>query len=227
METLKYLSFIIPPLIAALIYLCLKYRYGQWPDSLLFKTFLWGMFSIVLVLSVQVLAAVMGLDHLNNLRRILFYALVIMALFSELGKFIILRAFVYPKENFRTPVDGIIYTIMISMGFATMNNIIYFINIPNLSVNAVNALSAGPANVIFGVMMGFFIGLGKLRKIKLVDSMTGLAAAVFFHALYDFCLLTKDHKLLWGFFIGSAVIAVSLSIAAIRMHRDARADENY
>jgi protease PrsW len=227
MVYLKYLSFVLPPLIAILIFIFLKYKYGRWPDALLFRTFLWGVFSIVLVLSVQVIASALDLDKLNNIRRILFYALVIMAFFSELGKFIILKGFVYPKKEFKTPVDGIIYTVMISMGFATMNNILYFINIPDLSVNAVNGLTAGPANVIFGVMMGFFIGLGKLRKIRLIDSMTGLSAAVFFHALYDFCLLTKDYKLLWAFFIGASIIAVSLCIAAIRMHKDARAEEMY
>jgi RsiW-degrading membrane proteinase PrsW (M82 family) len=150
-----------------------------------------------------------------------------MALFAELGKYIFLRGFVYPKEVFKTPVDGIIFSVMISMGFATMNNILYFINIPDLSVNIPNALTAGPANAIFGVIMGFFIGLGKLRKMKLVDTMTGLAAAVFFHGLYDFCLLTKDYKLLVAFFVGATIIAVSLCIAALRIHQDAKAEEQF
>jgi RsiW-degrading membrane proteinase PrsW (M82 family) len=185
------------------------------------------MISISLVLVVQLAASYLELDKLNNIRRILFYAVVVMALFSELGKYIFLRGFVYPKEVFKTPVDGIIFSVMISMGFATMNNILYFINIPDLSVNTANALTAGPANVIFGVMMGFFIGLGKLRKMRFIDSMTGLAAAVFFHGLYDFCLLTKDYRLLWAFFIGATIIAISLCLAALRIHQDAKAEEKF
>jgi len=227
MAFLKFISFIIPPLIAVLVYLYLRYKFSQWSFSLLFKSFLWGMVSILLVLVVQIIASNLGLDKLTNIRRVLFYSLVIMAFFAELGKYTILKGFVYPKPEFKTPVDGIIFGVMISMGFATMNNILFFINIPDLTVNTANALSAGPANVIFGVIMGFFIGLGKLRKMRIIDSMTGLAAAVFFHGLYDFCLLTKDYRLLWAFFIGATIIAISLCIAALRIQQEAKADEKF
>lgn len=227
MAYLKFISFLVPPLIAFLIYLYLRYKFTKWSFSLLFKSFLWGMVSIFLVLLVQVAANYLELDKLNNIRRILFYALVIMAFFSELGKFFFLKVFVYPKDVFKTPVDGIIFSVMISMGFATMNNILYFINIPDLTVNIANALTAGPANVIFGVVMGFFIGLGKLRRMRYIDSMTGLAAAIFFHALYDFCLLTSDYRLLWAFFIGAGIIAISLCFAALRIHQDAKAEEKF
>ena len=227
MAFLKFISFIIPPLIAVLVYLYLRYKFSQWSFSLLLKSFLWGMISILLVLVVQIIASNLGLDKLTNIRRVLFYSLVIMAFFAELGKYTILKGFVYPKPEFKTPVDGIIFGVMISMGFATMNNILYFFNIPDLTVNTANALSAGPANVIFGVIMGFFIGLGKLRKMRIIDSMTGLAAAVFFHGLYDFCLLTKDYRLLWAFFIGASIIAISLCIAALRIQQEAKADEKF
>lgn len=227
MEYLKFTSFIIPPLIAFLIYLYLRYKFKRFSYSLLFKSFLWGMISILLVLAMQLFASFFELDTLSNIRRVLFYALVIMAFFAELGKFFFLKGFVYTKVEFKTPVDGIIFAVMISMGFATMNNILYFINIPNLNVNIANAFTAGPANVIFGVMMGFFIGMGKLRKMRFIDSMTGLSAAVFFHALYDFCLLTKDYRLLWAFFIGSSIIAISLCIAGLRIHQDEKAQERF
>jgi protease PrsW len=227
MEYLKYLSFVVPPLIAVLIYLYLRYKFNQFSYGLLFKSFLWGMISIVIVLVVQVVADILGLDKLTNLRRVLFYALVVTAFFAEIGKYIFLRGFVYPKKEFKTPVDGIIFAVMISMGFATMNNILYFVNIPGLKVSIPNALTAGPANVIFGVMMGFFIGLGKLRKMRFIDSMTGFAAAVFFHGLYSFCLLTKDYRLLLAFFIGSTIIAISLCFAALRFHQDAKMEEKY
>jgi RsiW-degrading membrane proteinase PrsW (M82 family) len=113
---------------------------------------------------------------------------------------------------------------MIALGFATANNILILFNIPHLEVNLVNAFSAGPANLIFGVLMGFFIGLGKLRQVRFVDSITSLGAAVLFHAIYAFCLLTNDHKLLIAFFAGSGIIAFSLCLAAIRMHDDAKAE---
>lgn len=225
MILLKTLSFIIPPAIAVLIYLYAKSSFKHWDFSKLVRAFIFGAISILLVLAVQIFASYFGLDILSNIRRVLFYALVITAFFSELGKYFFLKVFLYHKDDFKTPVDGILLSVMIAMGFATMNNALYFINIPNLSVNIPNAFTAGPANVIFGVTMGFFIGLGKLRKLRFIDSMTGLFAAVFFHALYSFCLLTKDYKLLWAFFIGSAIVVISLYIAALRMHQEALMEE--
>lgn len=227
MEYLKLTSFFIPPLIAILLYMYLRYKFSHFSFSLLIKSFLWGMSSILLVLAVQLIASWFQLDVLSNIRRVIFYALVIMAFFAELGKFFFLKAYISTKAEFKTPVDGIIFGVMISLGFATMNNILSVINMPDLNVNFANAFTAGPANVIFGVMMGFFVGLGKLRKVRFVDSMTGLGAAVFFHALYAFCLLTKDYMLLFAFFVGSFIIAVSLCIAGIRMHLDAKAEERF
>jgi RsiW-degrading membrane proteinase PrsW (M82 family) len=227
MEYLKYLSLAIPPVIAILIYFYLTYKFGRQPYPMLVRSFIWGVVSIGLVLLVQVLASYFELDKLGNIRRILFYSLVIMAFFSELAKFFFLKVFIYPRDDFKSPVDGIVYAVMISMGFATMNNVLSMINIPDLDVNLTNAFTSGPANVIFGVLMGFFIGMAKLRKIRFVDSMTGLGAAVLFHALYGFCLLTYDYKLLWAFFIGSGIIAVSLCIAAIRLNEEARREGQF
>jgi RsiW-degrading membrane proteinase PrsW (M82 family) len=217
MEILKFATFLIAPAIAILISLYLKYRFPEGKFGLLYKSFIYGLISLVPVLVVQLIASSMGLDSLTTLKRIAFYSLVVMGMASEISKFVLLKIFIYPKEDFKTPVDGIIYSVMIAMGFATVNNILYFINIPNLTVSTLNAATAGPANLIYGVLMGFFVGLGKMREIKFIDSLTGLAAAIFFHAMYDFCLITKDHTLLGIFFAGSLIITFSLIVVAIRM----------
>lgn len=227
MDYLSYISILIPPFIALLMFFVLRARKESFSRKLLIRSFIWGMLSIVIVILIQLLAAYFELDKLNNLRRILFYSLVIVAFFSELSKYFFLKVFCFPDEGFKTPLDGIIYSVMIAMGFATLNNILILVNIPHLSVNYLNALTSGPANLVFGSVMGFFIGLGKLRKLRWVDSMTGLAAAVFFHALYAFTLITKDYKLLTAFFIGSTIIVVSLLIASIRMDKEIRINEQH
>lgn len=225
MEYLNYVSILIPPLIALVIFLSVRTKKETISQRLLLLSFLYGILGIVIVVLVQLLAAHFGLDSLRNLRRILFYSLVIVAFFSEFSKYFFLKIFCFPDSSFKSPLDGILYSIMIAMGFATMNNILTLVNIPNLTVNYINALTSGPANFIFGGLMGFFIGLGKVRKMKWIDSMTGLAAAIFFHALYAFTLITNDYKLLTAFFIGSVIILVSLWVAAVRMDTDIRMHE--
>ena len=225
MDILNYFSLLIAPAIALLIILYLKFKVRGISSSLLVSAFLWGMLSILPVLLMQLLADYLELANLRSLRRIIFYSLVIIALSSELSKFLVLKLIYYPKTSFRTPVDGILYSVIIAMGFATVSNILFFAGISDVTVNSINAVTSGPANVAFGVLMGFFLGLGRLRKLRFIDSMTGLMAAVFFHALYYFCLLTNDYKLLTAFFIGSAVVVFTLSIASVRISMDAGIDE--
>lgn len=225
MNLLSVISFLAPPAIAVFIIVYLKLKISEMSLANLIHAFFWGMMTIIPVLLVQLFASYLELDNLRSLRRIIFYSLVILAFFSEFSKYMVIRAIYYPKVFFSTPVDGILYSVIISMGFATTNNILYFVNIPEIQISTGNAITTGPANVVFGVLMGFFLGLGKLRKLRLVDSMTGLTAATFFHALYVFCLLTNDYKLLTAFFIGSAVIVFSLGVAAIRISVDASKEE--
>jgi RsiW-degrading membrane proteinase PrsW (M82 family) len=225
MEYLQYISIPIPIIIALVIYFSVRGRKDTPYQNLLLRSYFFGMISIAIVLLVQLLASYFQLDDLRNLRRILFYSLVIVAFFSEISKFFFLKIFCYPDKGFRSPLDGIIFSVMIAMGFATLNNILTLVNIPNLSVSNINALTSGPANIIFGGLMGFFIGLGKTRKMRWIDSMTGLFAAIFFHALYAFTLITEDYKLLIAFFIGSTIILVSLWIASLRMDTDIRMNE--
>jgi RsiW-degrading membrane proteinase PrsW (M82 family) len=225
MEYLNYLSILIPPLIAVVLFFSVRARKETSQQRLLIRAFFYGMLSIIVVILVQLLAAYFDLDNLKNLRRIVFYSLVIAAFFSEFSKFFFLKIFCYPDKSFRSPMDGIVISIMIAMGFATVNNILILVNIPDLTVSSINALTSGPANLIFGGLMGFFIGLGKIRKMRWIDSLTGLFAAVFFHALYAFTLITKDDKLLIAFFIGSSIILISLWVASKRMHADVRMNE--
>ncbi len=225
MNYLIYFSILLPVLIALLIYFFLEGSVQRWPFNLLLRAFIWGLLSIIPVIIVQLVADMFGLDHLTNLRRVIFYALAVMAFFSELSKFFFLKFFYFPRKDFKTPIDGIIFSVIIAMGFATMNNILTFINIPNLSVNAINAWTAGPANIIFGILLGFFVGLGKMRNMRFIDTMTGLAGAVFFHALYDFCLLTKDYKLLIAFFIGAIIVVVSLWFVSLKYTGDMLREE--
>ncbi|PJF32851.1 MAG: hypothetical protein CUN57_03740, partial [Phototrophicales bacterium] len=96
------------------------------------------------------------------------------------------------------------------MGFAFAGNILYFFLPWYTEVDLMYAYTVVIANLFFAVIMGFFVGMGKSRENKFVDSMTGLFGASFFHALYNFCFITNDMRLLLFFSIGSFVIVILL-----------------
>ena len=58
--------------------------------------------------------------------------------------------------------DGIVYAVMIGMGFATLENIIYASRF-GLETTLFRAFTAVPAHGVFAAIMGYYIGVGKVR----------------------------------------------------------------
>ena len=44
---------------------------------------------------------------------------------EELFKFLALMFVAFPRKNFNEPFDGIVYSVMIGLGFASFENIMY------------------------------------------------------------------------------------------------------
>ncbi|MCD4729467.1 MAG: PrsW family intramembrane metalloprotease [Bacteroidales bacterium] len=214
------ISLILAPLIAAIIIAIVwikrdKYRYPQ-----LVSSFILGMISIVVVVLFMYVADKYYLNAFRNLRREIFYSFIVMGIGSELGKFIILRYHNFNKSSFNGPLDGIVHSVMISMGFAFIGNILYFLLPYYTEIDFLYAITVVFANLFFAVILGFFVGLAKTRENKFVDSMTGLLAASFFHALYNFCFITEDIRLLLFFGIGAFIVVIMLYYKAYEMNQD-------
>jgi hypothetical protein len=127
----------------------------------------------------------------------------------------------YKKEN-RKPIDTIIFSIMTAMGFSTLVLMLFATGLFNMqSLNlqlpfpvTLYAFVYVFATILFSVIMGFFTGMARFLKGRFVYSLTGLLVAVFFHGIFNFCLLTNDFKLLSLFAFGSTVIVFFLTIKA-------------
>ena len=86
---------------------------------------------------------------------------------SEFGKFLILRYYIYTKKSFNGPLDSIVYSTMISMGFVFAGNIIY-LTLPDYSeIDFFYAITVIFANLFFAVILGFFVGMAKRGRINL------------------------------------------------------------
>jgi len=225
--TLHYtLSLIAGPLVAAIIIAIVWTKRGKDRYPGLITSFVLGMFSLIVVLIFQYIARYFGLDNFTNIRRIIFYSFIVMGIGSELGKYLILRYYTFPKNTFNGPIDSIVYSVVIAMGFAFMGNILYFTLPIYTAVDFTYAYSVILGNVFFAIILGFFVGMGKSRENKFVDSMTGLFAASFFHALYNFCFLTEDFRLLTFLSIGSFIIVIMLYYKAFEMNEEYKRIKN-
>lgn len=213
-------SLALAPLIAGIIIAIVWTKRGKDRYPGLISSFILGMFSIGVVLLFQYIARQFGLELFTNIRRIIFYSFIIMGFGSEFGKYLILRYYNFPKNSFNGPLDGIVYTTMISMGFAFVGNILYFVLPYYDTIDFLYAFTVVFGNLFFAVILGFFLGMAKTRENKFVDSMTGLFGASFFHALYNFCFLTEDYRLLLFLSIGAFVVVILLYYKAFELNEE-------
>ena len=77
-------------------------------------------------------------------------------------KLSILYYLVYRMKDFNEPMDGIVYGVTVSLGFATLENFYYvyvladYFETTSMSLAILRSFSAVPAHAVFGVFMGYF-----------------------------------------------------------------------
>ncbi|HLG39977.1 MAG TPA: GNAT family N-acetyltransferase [Chitinophagaceae bacterium] len=169
----------------------------------------------------------------NSIAGMAIRAFFLVALVEECVKFAVLRAYSYPKKSFDEPLDGIVYGVMASMGFATLENIFYVLNPPpgftSVNVGFSRMFTAVPGHAIFGVLMGYFAGKAKFNPSRgAVLLLQGLFWAVVFHGAYDFLLFLQEspevnhdvaNGLLFFGAIASLIVGLRLGFIHIKTHR--------
>ncbi len=215
---MQYLSFAISPILIVLLLAYLNFKFSLKTTRNLFNALIWGALGVLVLLLTNYLADLQWGDNLKNMRRMGFFVFVVIAFGSELPKFLILRFVFFKNTHFQSPLEGIIYAVFIGLGFTTIATMLYGFDIVGTSHKFYSTtlfLYTYPiASIVTAVCMGFFVGMGKLRKNRLIDSLTGLGAATFFHGLFYFCFITSDKRLLIFTTIGFVLIATTLVVKA-------------
>ncbi|MBE0664020.1 MAG: PrsW family intramembrane metalloprotease [Bacteroidales bacterium] len=218
MYTNYLISAAVTLLIAILMYIYLGLRFRKGSSSALLLVFFLGIISIALNVFSVYLTNEAGFFPLGgNIKRVAFYALVTAGFVREFGKFLAIRIASFSRKDLNNPADGIVYSVMASLGFtlaALIWNIIFF---QEDSQELYRSFLTLPANIITAIILGFFLGLGEQRKNRFIDSMTGLIAATLFHAVFEFSMLTSDVSLILVVFTGSIVIVGILISKAISL----------
>ena len=214
------LLFAIAPVLAVIIYIYIQDKYEKEPASLLLISFLLGAIVSILIVIILYLFTGRLLPVTNefSIWQQFIQAFVVVALAEEFSKYVIVKYFAQTRKAFNEPYDGIIYAVMVSMGFACTENILYVLE-GGFTTGILRAFTAVPAHATFGVLMGYYMGKAKFSKNRIVQNFKGLLLATLFHGAYDFFLFINFIPGIWiGAFI-SLVIAVILSKKAIKSHQ--------
>jgi RsiW-degrading membrane proteinase PrsW (M82 family) len=85
-------------------------------------------------------------------------AFLVAAIPEEFFKFAVLFWFVRRRRWFDEPMDGMVYGVIVSLGFATLENLLYSLQ-GGLGVALMRALLSVPGHAFWGAIMGYFVAL--------------------------------------------------------------------
>jgi RsiW-degrading membrane proteinase PrsW (M82 family) len=222
------LALAIAPGLAISIYFFLKDQYNREPRRHLLISFFLGILSaLIAVIAETLLIDRFHIEPKRSIASAIIMAYPIVALAEEWSKYIMVRLYAFPKPEFDEPFDGIVYAVMVSMGFATVENIAYVMQ-TGYGTAILRMFLSVPAHASFAIIMGYYLGKAKFggnRRTLLL--MTGLFWAVFWHGTYDLFLFLQENEmvnlyvsdgLLFSGAILSFLLAIRLSAKAIREH---------
>ena len=223
-HVLLFLS--VLPAALLIIFIYRQDKYQKEPFKSLCKAFFGGMLAVVFtIVTVRIIDYTIGL--IPYLNQTVFYDSFITAgIPEELCKFLIFMIFIWNDKNFDEYFDGIVYASFISLGFATVENIMYVMP-GGIGTGIVRALISVPAHFLFGVILGYFLSLAKFNSNKKGRYIIiGLLIAMAAHGLFDWLLMFSDRmggalsSFIYTFFIAGDVMLWRLGIRLIKKHQN-------
>jgi len=227
---MDYIALAIAPGIAICLYIFYRDIYNREPKLNLLISFILGCIAIVPAVFFE---RQFGSVSDGTVGGVAIFAYAVVGFSEEFSKFLGLRLYSYNQKSFDEPLDGIVYAIMVSMGFATLENVMYVLGAAETGQGYSLALKrmflSVPAHATFAVVMGYYVGKAKFDpKNSFSLMLMGLVGAIFFHGTFDFFLFLQEvpsvsqqaaDGLLAGGAIISFIIALVLSSKLIRRQR--------
>lgn len=215
----KLLAIAVAPALAIIWFVWSKDRYEREPVGKLIACFFLGVLSTIPAVITETLGMGAGINASSDILETALFTFGVIAFSEEFFKYFFLRFYIYPKKDFNEPFDGIIYSVMIGMGFATAENIMYSLQ-GGINVALLRMFTAVPAHATFGIIMGYYVGLAKFRRHHERRLLfAGLLLAIIFHGAYNFFLMQQNSSLLiLGAFV-SLIVGIYYSLKAIRIHQ--------
>lgn len=204
-------SAITPPLLIVL-FIYRNDLYEKEPHKLLITTFFLGCFLILPMILIESITE-------KIFKNIFIFSMIGVALVEEGVKYLALLKFNFPKKDFNEPYDGIIYSLVLTMGFALVENIMYVIGSGSegASVSVLRMLTAIPMHATCGIVMGYFMGMAKMNeKNKTKNLMLSIILPVLIHGLYNYFIFIN----LFGLSLIIVFVGVRYSLKAIKIHQE-------
>lgn len=183
----------IAPGIALLAYFYLKDLYESEPISMVARMFVLGILTVFPTMVVQ-RGFVLGLGE-----NPLLFAFGISAGIEEFIKWFLVYFLIFRNSSIKQPYDGIVYATAVSLGFATLENVLFsWFYQPSMSTLLYRALLPVSGHALFGVVMGYYLGKAKSSPEHERKYVTyALLLPIFWHGSFDYILTIANNYWLW------------------------------
>ena len=235
MQVLLGLS--ILPTILIMLYIRKKEYHDKEPGGLLALLFILGAVpSVIAAMILEFLGEGIikwiGIFPQGTFLYYFFDAFLVVALAEEGCKFLSMYIASWNNKNFDYKYDGIVYAVFTSLGFATIENIMYVFMSGGggLKVALLRAVLSVPGHAEFGIFMGYFYGMAKMHFVKGNTKecnrykILALLVPIGIHGFYDFCLFLEN----WLATALFVVFVITIDVLAIiRVNRSAKEDDYF
>jgi len=216
----------LAPAVFIAAYILYRDRKEPEPPNMLIRSFLLGTLSPFLALWLGNFTQKMGLASGGEGMQLLGYAFITVAAAEEVAKFAVLW-YLSRSKWFDEPFDGIVYGVIVALGFATLENFLYVFSVEtmqeSMSIALKRMFTAVPAHAAFGAIMGYFLGLSRyLHTRNPLVTLTGILIAIFFHGAYDYFLMARSNWWLLNLTgaLASLILVIRLARHAIALHNE-------
>lgn len=219
------LALAIAPGLVICFFIFMRDKHNPEPLRYLLPSFFFGM---LLIFPAYLIEKWTGVYLQKNVLATILSSFLSIALVEELLKFLVIRFYCFTRPTFDEPLDGIVYSVFVSMGFATLENMVY-VYLHGYSVVFARMFTSVPAHASFAAIMGFYIGKAKFdvrhQRHLLIK---GLIIAILFHGSYDSFIFLSENRWLKQYlsevliFTGAVIslyTAFRLSRKLFRLHQ--------
>jgi RsiW-degrading membrane proteinase PrsW (M82 family) len=192
------------------------------PFSLLAKLFALGMLSCLPAGIIEEIGGI-PISHISpsaGVESALTF-LILVPFAEEICKYWMLRT-ARNNPNFNYTFDGIVYGVMVGLGFATLENILYVLTEGTYTIAIMRGVLSVPLHCVCGVFMGYYYGmsnrykaLGQQREAQ-NNAVLALMIPMAIHGIYDFSLSVDDPYIsIFGFVF--TLVMYALAIHRVRL----------
>ena len=194
---------LIMAIIPTIIILSIVYKTDKEkePTKLLLSLFGVGILSCFLTLIISLvfeeIITIFNFFDKKSTAYLLFHCFIHVALIEEISKWIFSFSIGWNNKEYNHQYDAIVYSVFVSLGFATFENILYSLHY-GLFTSFLRGVISVPAHASFAIIMGYYISMAKTsknQKNQVISIFGSILIPALLHCTFDICLSIGEKAL--------------------------------